>query len=83
MKVRALRDLTRDELLQQRVDLNDELFNLKMRRSLKNLDNPLRLRVVKRSIAKINTILCEDSLGIRKLAETKGSILDAGQAKDK
>jgi large subunit ribosomal protein L29 len=76
MKVRELRDMTREELLTRRNDFQDELFNLKMRRSLKNLDNPLRLRTVKRDIARINTVLREDDLKIRGLAESKKSILD-------
>jgi len=76
MKPRALREMTREELEQQQNDLRDELFNLKMRRSLKNLDNPLRLRTVRRDIARIETILTEDTRGLRKLAEMKQSILD-------
>ncbi|UCC44545.1 MAG: 50S ribosomal protein L29 [Candidatus Zixiibacteriota bacterium] len=83
MKPRALRELTRDELIQRQADLREELFNLKMRRSLKNLDNPLRLRTVRREIAKISTILREDTMGIRKLADVKGSILDAGEKAEK
>ena len=82
MKVRELRDMTREELLTRRNDFRDELFNLRMRRSLKNLDNPLRLRTVKRDIAKINTVLREDELKIRGLAESRKSILDdAGRDK--
>ena len=76
MKVRELRDMTREELLTRRNDFQDELFNLRMRLSLKNLDNPLRLRTVKRDIAKINTVLREDELKIRGLAESRKSILD-------
>ena len=83
MKPRTLRELTRDELIQQREDLKEELFNLKMRRSLKNLDNPLRLRTVRREIARISTILREDSMGVRKLAEVSGSILDTGEKAEK
>lgn len=76
-----LRDLTREELIQKRNDLVDERFNLTMRRSLKPLDNPLRLREVRREIARINTVLAEDDQGIRKLAEQKSILGD--QEKDK
>ena len=75
MKVRALREMTRDELMQRKNDLQDELFNLRMRRSLKPLDNPLRLRQIRRDIGRINTVLHEDKLGLRTLAETRASIL--------
>ena len=75
MKVRSLRDLTKDELVQRKADLEEERFNLKLRRSLKALDNPLRLRLIDRDIARILTVLHEDERGIRSLARGKTSIL--------
>jgi large subunit ribosomal protein L29 len=78
LKVRQLRDLTRDELLQKKNDLLDEQFNLNMRKSLKALDNPVRLRYIRREIAQVETLLHEDKLGLNKLAQTKVSILDDG-----
>ena len=54
-----------------------------MRRSLKPLDNPLRLRQIRREMAQIMTILHEDKTGLRKLAEQKTSILaDTKSKKD-
>lgn len=75
LKVQSLREMTREELLQKRSELLDEQFNLRMRKSLKSLDNPLRLRTCRREIALINTILTEDTKGIRKLADSSTSIL--------
>ena len=75
--------MTRDELLQKHSELLDEMFNLNMRRSLKALDNPLRLRQIRREIAKIKTIMKEDQLGLRKLADQSASILADDKAKDK
>ena len=75
LKIQTLREMTRDELIQKHTDLLDEQFNLSMRRSLKALDNPLRLRHIRREIAKIKTILTEDKRGIRKLAVISTSIL--------
>jgi len=80
MKIREMRELTRGELEQRRRELEDEQFNLKMRRSLKELDNPLRLRVIKREVARINTVLNEDAQGIRALAQAKTSILTDADA---
>lgn len=77
----TLRELTRDELLQRRRDLEDEWFNLRMRRSLKQLENPLRMRHIGREIGQIMTIIREDELGIRKLAQARGSILDQAAKK--
>ncbi len=82
-KMQALREMTAEELQQKMNELNDELFNLNMRKSLKALDNPLRLRNVRREIARVKTVLREDALGIRKLAERSASILDDAGAKKK
>lgn len=79
MKVTALRELTREELLQRKRDLEDELFNLNMRKSLKSLDNPLRLRHIRRDIARLNTLLREDEKQIRSLAQSRTSVLDEGK----
>jgi len=75
LKISQLREMTRDELLQKRQDLDDELFNLSMRKSLKALDNPLRLRTNRRDYARIETVLNEDVKGISKLAEQAASVL--------
>jgi len=74
-KLQQMRELTRAELEQKRNELSDEQFNLRMRQSLKALDNPLRLRLIRREIAKINTLLHEDDLNIRSLAKTKMTVL--------
>lgn len=76
MKVATLREMTREELAQRRNDLKEEYFNLQMRRTLKPLDNPVRLREIRREIARIETITTEDSRGIRTLSETKVDILE-------
>lgn len=82
MKMGFLWELTRDELVQRRRDLEDELFNLNMRRSLKSLDNPLRLRTVRRDIARILTVLHEDDQGLRPLAQSKTSVLGQSTKSD-
>ncbi len=75
MKMVALRDMTKEELLQKRHDLVEEIFNLKMRKTFKELDNPLKLRTIRRDIARIGTILNEDRLNLRKIVDTPVSIL--------
>ena len=75
VKMETLRDLTRQELQQRKAELADEQFNLRMRQSLKALDNPLRLQQIRREIAKIMTLVREDELDIRKLAKTKTTVL--------
>lgn len=76
MKTNELREMTREELEQRKRELGEERFNLNMRLSFKDLDNPLRLRHLRRDIARIKTVLGEDQRGIRELARSKRSILD-------
>lgn len=68
MKPVQLRELTRDELVQKKLEIEEELFNLRLQKKIRQLDSPLRLRILRRDIARINTILQEDELGIRPLA---------------
>ncbi len=68
MKVFQLRDYTKEELLQKKHDLEEELYNLKLKKMTKQLENPLKLRNLRKEIARINTILTEDEKGIRRLA---------------
>lgn len=81
MKLQEMRELTRDELLLRKNDLEEERFNLNMRKSLKALDNPLRLRTIRREMAKIITLLHEDDLGMRSLAQARTSILSESDTK--
>ncbi len=71
MKIERLRELTREELFQKRLDVQEELYNLRLRRSLQPPDNPLLLRTLKREMARINTVLHEDDTGIRALGTGK------------
>lgn len=76
MRTKEMRELTREELEQKKRDLTEERFNLRMRKSYKDLDNPLRLRGLRREMARINTVLHEDELNIHGLAKSRTSILD-------
>lgn len=67
MKPEKYRELTREELERMARDLGEELFNLRFRVSTQKLDNPLRLRHVKRDLARILTILREDEIGRTRL----------------
>ncbi|MCH9023899.1 MAG: 50S ribosomal protein L29 [candidate division Zixibacteria bacterium] len=82
-KVPQLRELTRAELEQKRAELMDEKFNLRMQQSQRSLDNPLRLRQIRREVAQVMTILREDETNIRKLAETTTTVLGDAKSKDK
>jgi large subunit ribosomal protein L29 len=69
MKTRELRELTREEVVLKREEVEKELFNLRIRQATRQIDNPLKLRELRRDLAKIKTILREHELKIRSLAE--------------
>jgi large subunit ribosomal protein L29 len=71
MKVFELREKTREELVDLLNGYHKEIFNLKLRRGAQEIPNPLRLRTLRRDIARIKTILREDELGTKKLLEVK------------
>lgn len=59
MKAKELRELSIEELQQKRGDLREDLFRLKMRKAVAQLENPVRLRRLRRDIARVETILRE------------------------
>lgn len=65
MKVNEIRDLSADEQAAKLKELKEELFNLRFQHATGQLENPMRLREVKRSIARIKTIQRETELSIR------------------
>ena len=56
MKARQLRDLTTDELERKLAETRQELFNLRFQAATGALENPARVRLAKREIARILTI---------------------------
>ena len=65
MKVNEIRDLSPDERSDKIKSLKEELFNLRFQHATGQLENPMRIREVKRSIAQIKTIQREAELNIR------------------
>lgn len=59
MKPNQIRDLSADEQSSKLKELKEELFNLRFQNATGQLDNPMRLRDVKKSIARIKTIMRE------------------------
>jgi len=60
MKIYQLKELSSEELIQKKFELQDELFNLRLTTTVKKLDNPLKLRNLRRDIARINTLHREE-----------------------
>jgi large subunit ribosomal protein L29 len=59
MKTKELRELKTTELETKLGDLKEELFNLRFQHATGQLDNPMRIREVKKTYARVKTILTE------------------------
>jgi large subunit ribosomal protein L29 len=62
MKANKFRDMSVIELEQKLNELKGELFNLRFQMATGQLENPMRVKDVKKSIARIKTILKENEL---------------------
>ena len=58
--------LSYDELVAKRDELRKSYLNMRMEKVLGHVENPLQVRNVRRQIARLNTIIHEYTLGIRK-----------------
>ena len=62
MKATEVRELNTAELESKLKDLKAELFNLRFQLTINQLDNPMRIKAVKKDIARIKTVLRENEL---------------------
>ncbi len=65
MTNKEIRNLSVEELNKQIIELKDELFNLKLQSSLNQLTNTARIAQVKKTIARMKTILAEKNSEVR------------------
>jgi large subunit ribosomal protein L29 len=59
MKVTEVRDLTIDELQQRARDMDDQLFRLRIQKSMGQLEAAYKLKGVRRDLARVRTVLRE------------------------
>lgn len=59
MKITELRELTNEELHQKLDDMLEELFNLRFQKAMNRLENAMRIREVRRDVARIKTLMTE------------------------
>ena len=57
MKFKDLKEKTAEELKEERRDLKLEMMNLRVQKASGQLENPARIKIVRRTIAKIETLL--------------------------
>lgn len=59
MKPKEIREMSLQEIKQRLVSTEEELFNLRMQLSTKQLENPMKIRESRRQVARLRTILRE------------------------
>ena len=62
MKASELRELTSAELENKLQSLKEELFNLRFQLTINQLDNPMRIKAVKKDIARVQTVIRQNEL---------------------
>ena len=62
MKATEIRELTVEELQDKLKALKEELFNLRFQLAINQLDNPMRIKAVKKDIARVLTVIREQQL---------------------
>ncbi len=68
MKISKIKEMSSPELEKELSELKTELFKLRFSLATHGLDNPMRIKEVRKDIARINTVLTE-----RKLAKSKNA----------
>ncbi len=61
MKIKELKEMSADELKHKEAELVDQLFKLRFQKSLGQLESPMKVKNVKRDIARIKTLLSQAS----------------------
>ena len=61
-EIQKIRELSEAELEKRLQDLKEELFNLRFQHAINQLDNPMRLKAVKKEIAIVKTIIRENEI---------------------
>ncbi len=59
MNVREIREKSNEELLKTIDEYKEELFDLRFKRATGQIENPMRIRELRKSIARIKTVLTE------------------------
>src|SRR6476659_9051835 len=75
-----IRDMNEGDIRARIAELEEERFRLKFRAGTETLDDPLRLRVIRKDVARLNTVLREKIIGIVE-AGTSASLPKARSAK--
>ena len=61
MKIQEIREMSVEELNSKVVELKQEMFNLRVQKATHKLENPAKIAEIKKTIARIKTIITEKS----------------------
>jgi len=56
LKANKIKEMTSQELNEKMIELKNELFNLRFQLATGQLDNPMKIKAIKKDIARVNTI---------------------------
>ena len=59
MNVKEIRDMSNDELVKEVSSLSEELYNLRFQQATGSLENPARMKDIRKTIARIKTVQTE------------------------
>jgi len=59
MNVKEIRDMSNDELVKEVASLSEELYNLRFQQATGSLENPARMKDIRKTIARIKTVQTE------------------------
>jgi large subunit ribosomal protein L29 len=59
MKMKEVREFTKEELQQKLDELKEEMFNLRFQKAMNRLENSMRFKIIKKDIVRIKTYITE------------------------
>ena len=62
MEAKEIREMSREEIIQKRRELKQQIFHLNLSRSAGRLESPIKLRQTKRDLARLETVLREKEM---------------------
>ena len=69
MLAKDIREMSEGDINARIAELERERFNLRLASGTRTLDDPLRLRVIRKDVARLNTVLREKIIGIAEVRE--------------
>jgi large subunit ribosomal protein L29 len=66
MKIKEIRELSKDELVTRKRDLRQEFFHLRLQQQSGQLEKPSQLRAIRREVARVETVLSQKNAPVKK-----------------